>query len=130
MHLRPLVALAAVLVLAGCGGGDDDDEPYRLAATRQCLERANLRVTTRGLDFVARTALAGSIRARLATNRVTLAFGRTEDDAVAIERAYRRFAGRGVPLDRVLARDRNVVLLWGEPPSAREDERIRGCLEE
>ncbi len=134
MNPRVLAALAA-LVVAGCGGGGDDDGAedetlYRLGPTRACLQRADLRVTTRGLDFVASTALGGSVRTKLRGNQVTLAFGRTTDDAIAIERAYRRFAGKGVPLNRVLARDRNVVLLWAEPPTAGHDRRVRDCLEE
>ena len=134
MQARTLAGLAA-LVVAGCGGTDGEEreereDVYRLAPTRACLQTADIRVTSRGVDFVATTALGGSFRARLPGNRVTLAFGRTVDDAVATERAYRRFAGKGVPLEEVLARDRNVVMLWAEPPSAAHEKRVRDCLEE
>jgi hypothetical protein len=120
--------VAAAAALAGCGG-DEEPDAYRLAPTRDCLRSENVVVTTHDLDFVARTALGGGLRANLARNEVVLAFGSSRADARALERAYRRFGGKRVPLEDVLMRERNVVLVWAGKPSPEDLDRVTGCLE-
>lgn len=123
--------LAAVaLVAAGCGQkpGERPDH-FDLAPTRACLQQQEgVRVTTQGLDFVASTALGGGMRVTLADNFVVMAFGETDEEAVRIEQAYRRFAGKRIPIDDVLKRDQNVVMVWNAPPSAEDEGRVSGCL--
>ncbi len=122
-------ALAVALLLGGCGGGDDGNpRQYELEATRTCLEAANVDVSARNLDFVASTALGGAVRARFDLNSVTLAFGESPDDAARIETAYRNFAGPRIPIEDVLVRDRNVVMLWETKPAAEELARVQDCL--
>ncbi len=123
----PALAAAAGLSLGGCGGSD---EPvfYRLAPTKSCLQKANVRVTTRGLDFIARNALGGGLHATFSGNQVTLAFGKTEEGARGIEIAYRRFAGKGIPIDKILMRDRNVVMVWTGGPSPSDLGTVTDCL--
>ena len=126
-----VVALLAA-VAAGCGGdgdGDGDGDLYRLEPTRSCLEQqAIVRRTSNKVDVVASTALGGAFRVRFATNEVTVAFGDDLEDAAKTMRAYRRFAPSGAPLEATLRRARNVVLLWGAPPSSEEDAAVGGCL--
>ena len=123
--------LAAVAVAAGCGGsGADEPERYRLEPTRDCLEQAAARVTTGDLDFVASTALGGAMRVSLATeNFVVVSFGEDGAEAQRIENAYRRFAGRSIPIDAVLQRTKNVVMVWNAPPTGEEQDAVLGCLE-
>ena len=126
----PKAALAVALALGGCGGGDAQPSQYELEATRTCLERADVEVTSRNLDFVASTALGGAVNVRFPgrTNEVTLSFGESEEDADRIEQAYRRFAQKRVRIGDVLRRNRNVVLLWGVTPTEQQETTVGGCL--
>jgi hypothetical protein len=127
-----LVAALAVAALApGCGGSGPAPEPdrYELRPSRACLQEAGLRVSTSGLDFVASTALGGAMRVRLTTdNFVDVSFGEDAGEAERIEAAYRRFAGRSIPIDDVLQRTKNVVMVWNAPPGPEEQEAVSGCL--
>jgi hypothetical protein len=124
-----LLACAAALAAAGCGGGDDEPSLYRLTPTSACLRSADVPVTTRNLDFVASTALGGALRARFPDNQVVVAFGSSANDGNAIERAYRQFAGRNIGLSDVLMREENVVLVWAAKPTEQDLERVADCLE-
>jgi len=127
--IRPLAGLvvAAALLAAGCGG---EPEPtlYQLEPTRACLDGAGLDVTTENLDFVASTATGGALRAEIGANEVTVSFGATEEEAERTARAYRNFAGPRIPIDHVLFREHNAVLVWGAPPSDEERTRVHSCL--
>ena len=107
------------------------DEPvrYRLEPTRACLQEKQFAIRTRGLDFVASTALAGAFRAAFDTNEVTVVFGNTATDAERTERAYRNFAPRRLNLGDLLVRRKNVVLVFAGKPSAEQLESITACLE-
>lgn len=125
-------ALAAAAALAaGCGGaGSAEDEPYVLGPSRACLEQMeNVEVETDELDFVATTALGGAMRVELLANFVVLAFGNDAKEGERIERAYRQFAGSSIPIDDVLQRTRNVVLVWNAGPSPEEQNLVTGCLQ-
>jgi hypothetical protein len=126
LRLPAALAGAACAVALGCGG--EEAGAYVFQPTRECLREQNVVVTSADLDFVASTALGGALRARLAGNEAVLAFGEDEEDGAAIERAYRRFAGKNVGLQDVLMRERNVVLVWAGKPSDDQLERVRGCL--
>ena len=124
-------ALAAAVALAGgCGtSGPAEPERYAFAPTRACLEELEgAEVSTDDLDFVATTAFGGAMRVRLATNFVVLAFGDDEAEGERIELAYRQFAGSTIPVDDVLQRTKNVVLVWNAPPSPEERDPVLGCL--
>jgi hypothetical protein len=124
-------ALAAAGMAAGCGGAGPNAEPerYELGPSHACLEQGGVRVSTRGLDFVASTALGGAMRVRLATdNFVDVSFGEDAGEAERIETAYRRFAGRSIPVDDVILRTKNVVMVWNAPPSPAERDTLFGCL--
>src|SRR5256885_7634739 len=102
VRARLLAATASVacLALSACGGNAKAG-PYQLAPTRDCLRAQNLVVSSTDLDFVASTALGGALRARMAGNEVVLAFGENDEDGAAIERAYRKFAGKNIGLQDV-----------------------------
>ena len=127
--LAALFALGALV--AGCGGsGDDEPKAYVLAPTKRCLlAEDSVKVDAKNVDFVATTALGGAMRVRVsATNFAVLAFGDSEAEAQRIEEAYREFAGRSIPIDDVLVRKKNLVLVWNAPPTAEETNALFGCL--
>lgn len=127
--LAAVLAGAAVLA-AGCGGDEAEPERYALAPSRACLEQADgVDVSTDDLDFVATTALGGAMRIELPTNFLVIAFGQDVPEGERIERAYRQFAGRTIPIDDVLQRTRNVVLVWNAGPSPEERDVVLGCLQ-
>ena len=125
-----LAALVAALLLAACGCAAEAEPPppHALEPTQACLEGAGVAVDTDDLDFVASTALAGALHATVEGNEVTVAIGEDEEEAERISQAYRTFAGERIPIDQVLMRDRNAVLLWANPPSAQDRDRIVACL--
>jgi hypothetical protein len=125
------VVLALVALASACGGsGGDEPSSYALAPTKQCLRgEEGFEVDTRNVDFVATTALGGAMRVRVSpTNFVVMAFGENEAEAQRIEQAYREFAGRSIPIDDVLERRKNLVLVWNAPPTGEEDDAVSGCL--
>jgi hypothetical protein len=70
------------------------------------------------------------MRIRLATdNFADVSFGEDAGEAERIETAYRRFAGRSIPIDDVLLRTKNVVMVWNAAPTPEERETVTGCLE-
>jgi len=123
------LGLAAAALLASCGG-DDPTAPYRLDPTKECLQESDLRVTDRppATDFVATTASGGALRVRFADIRLTLLFGASEAEAGRLDRAYRRFAPRRLPIDDVLKRNRNVVELWEFSPTIDHQDTLNRCL--
>jgi hypothetical protein len=123
-----LILLALAVAAAGCGR----EEPvvYDEPASRRCLRESGLEPTTKGLDFVAESALGGAFRTRIGDKKVVVVFGLSDEDAERTELAYRNFAPKGYAVQDVLRRDRNVVVLWSLPPTVTQHERIHGCLRE
>jgi hypothetical protein len=122
------LAAAVGIALAGCGG-QGEQSLYDLNPTRSCLRKADLQPTTKRLDFVASTAIGGAVRVRFPDNDLTLTFGDSEREAERIERAYRRFAPKRYPIQDVLRRDRNVVMLWGVAPTIDQLDTVSRCLQ-
>jgi hypothetical protein len=127
VRILPLL-LALMAVGAGCGREQPVvfDEP----ASRQCVRANGLEPTTKGLDFVAESALGGAFRTKVGDKKVVVVFGLTDEDAERTELAYRNFAPKGYAVQDVLRRERNVVMLWSLPPTVTQHEKIHGCLRE
>lgn len=123
-----VVAIAA-LAVAGCGGGGSGGA-YAVAQTKACLVKAGVRIVpvTEATDFVAASALAGAIGAKLALNHVTISFGRDDVEGALIQKAYAKYGSKDVPIDQVLERRRNAVLLWAGAPTPQDAEVVRKCL--
>ena len=117
-----------VVLLAGCGGSTA--KVYTAAATQACLERAGLKIVPvdEKIDVVAESALGGSLGAEIGPNRVTISFGRSDAEGAVIERAYTKYGSRDVPIDQVLQRKRNAVLLWAGAPAPQDADAVRSCL--
>jgi hypothetical protein len=125
------VALVAGAFLAGCGGsGVEEPSSYALGPTKACLMTENgVTVNTKDVDFVASTALGGAMRVKVSPqNFVVMAFGNDEAEAERIERAYRDFAGKRIPIDDVLERKKNLVLVWNAPPTGEDEGALTNCL--
>ena len=122
------LAAVALLALAGCGGGSGT--AFTADSTKACLEKAGVQIVPvdTANDFVASSALAGTLGAKLALNRVTISFGRDDAEGQLIEAAYAKYGSKDVPIDQVLQRDGNAVLLWAGQPTKQDDDVVRSCL--
>ncbi len=129
--MRPLVFVvtALVLVAAGCNA---EPSVYKAEPTAKCLRGKGYDVTTENakVGVVAAAAPNGGLLAHEPGNAVTIAFGENSDDALAIERAFRRFAPKKLRphiLD-VMRTQKNAVLLWTVTPPLEEMNTVFGCL--
>ncbi len=125
-----LLPLLLALAVAGAACGREEPVVYDEAASRQCVSERGLEPTTKGLDFVAESALGGAFRTKVGDKKVVVVFGLTDEDAERTELAYRNFAPKGYGIQDVLRRERNVVMLWSLPPTVTQHDRIHGCLRE
>lgn len=123
------LAAAAALAAAGCGGSGGG-KTYSASATRACLEKAGVKIVPvdAANDFVASSALAGTVGAKLALNRVTISFGRDDAEGQLIQAAYAKYGSKDVPIDQVLERKDNAVLLWAGQPTKQDGDVVRSCL--
>ena len=127
--MRLVLLATALLLLASACGGEDEPELYSLDPTRACLVEHDVRVAANTDDFVASTALGGSLRGTFPSdNVVVLSFGESLEDAARIEAAYKRFAPRRVRLENVLGRFRNVTMIWSFSPSGDDLKTVSDCL--
>ena len=124
-------AAAVALLAAGCGGGGGGAKAaYSADGTKACLEKAGVSIVAvdESSDLVAASALGGAVAAQLAQNRVTIAFGRDDAEGQVIEKAYTQYGSNDVPIDQVLQRKRNAVLLWAGAPTVQDADAVRSCL--
>jgi hypothetical protein len=127
------VVVAALLVLAGCGGKKKgNNAPYRRAGTITCLKSHGFTVSTseKDVNFIAWSAPGGGLRAWVGPRHkddVILAFGNSVDDARQTMRAIRHFALRP-PIFRYRLVRGNVVMLWAYRPSKQQKQQLLDCL--
>jgi hypothetical protein len=62
-------------------------------------------------------------------NTAVISFGESLEDAARTEEAYRAFAPEEVPLESLLGRYRNVVMIWSFGPSQEDLKTVSDCLE-
>ena len=126
-RVLPLVAVA--LLVAGC---NSEPSVYKAEPTAKCLRGNGFRVATEGekVGVVAAAAPNGGLRAFEPGNTVTIAFGESSDDALGIQRAFRRFAPKRLRphIDDVMRLQKNAVLLWTVTPPVEEMDKVFGCL--
>jgi hypothetical protein len=126
-RVLPLVAVA--LLVAGCSS---EPSVYTAEPTANCLRGKGFRVTTEGekVGVVAAAAPNGGLRAFEPGNTLTIAFGESSDDALGIQRAFRRFAPKSLRphIDDVMRLQKNAVLLWTVTPPSEEMDTVFGCL--
>ena len=126
---RALLILLAALA-AGCSGGEPS--AYKAESTAKCLSGKGYRVTTEDakVGVVAAAAPNGGLLAHEPGNALTIAFGQNSDDALAIQRAFRRFAPKKLRphiLD-VMRTQKNAVLLWTVTPPLDDMNKVFECL--
>lgn len=121
-------AVAVAVLVAGCGGGGT--KAFTAEKTKACLEKQGVAIVPvdEANDFVATSALAGSLGAKLALNRVTISFGRDTAEGVVIAQAYAKYGSANVAIDQVLSRHGNAVLLWAGAPTVQDSKVVVGCL--
>ena len=123
--LVPLVAFLA----AGC---NTEPSTYKAQPTANCLRKDGYQVTTdpAKLGVVEGHAENGGLVAFHPGNAVRIAFGASSDDAIGIERGYRRFAPKKLRphIDDVMRTEKNAVLLWTVTPPLDEMNKVFGCL--
>jgi hypothetical protein len=131
---RPLLALVAVVCLAGCGPPKARIVGhYTLKPTADCLRKAGLHVAVNapGLDFVTSSAPAGALSSARDGKVFTIAFGNTQDDANILVAGYRRSASNKLERRRLrslLDLEGNAVVYWHTEPTATEADAVRACL--
>ncbi len=135
-RLRPTLAapLAALVLLAGCGGGGDGKpDPNALLSlgdTQSCLDDEGLETSTspKQLGFIAGNSPAGGLRVNVGGNSATIAFGNTRAEGRRLEVAFRRFAGNKKRVKNLLERRNNAVVTWLVEPAANERKLLSDCL--
>jgi hypothetical protein len=122
----PLIVLGAAYLIAG------NDNLFSLKPTKSCLgEVDGVRTSTsvKGInDFIAEAAIDGAVRVWLPANQVVISFGESPQDAERTQRAYLRFAGGTIPIQDLLQRNQNTVLLWKDKPSPEDERTVDRCL--
>ena len=136
LRRKRLLALGLVALLTACGPtqGPSDDF-YEVEPTRDCLEEAGFRISTDPADvgFITLAAPGGGFLAVYpgGKNRLTIAFGNTNEEAQQIVRAFQ--AQAQTPQQRrrlrtLLEGQGNAVLVWISEPTEADREVVRGCL--
>jgi hypothetical protein len=129
--MRPLAAfVCAGLLLAGCT--DTEASVYKAEPTAKCIREAGYRVTTdpAELGVVEHNAENGGLIAYEPGNAVRIAFAADSDDALGVERGFRRFVSKTVRphITDVMRTNKNAVLLWTVTPPIEELNKVFGCL--
>jgi hypothetical protein len=129
--MRRVIALVALaLLLPGCG--DTEPSVYKAESTAKCLRGEGYRVTTdpAELGVVEANTANGGLLASKPGNAVRIAFGESSDDALGIERGFRRFVSKKLRrhIDDVMRTQKNAVLLWTVTPPLEEMNTVFACL--
>jgi len=127
---RVLLLVALALLIAGCG--DTEPSVYKAEPTANCLRKDGYRVTTdpAKLGIVEANTANGGLLASKPGNALRIAFGANSDDALGIERAFRRFAPKKLRphISDVMRTQKNAVLLWTVTPPVEEMNSVFACL--
>ena len=127
---RVLLLVALALLIAGCG--DTEPSVYKAEPTANCLRKDGYRVTTdpAKLGIVEANTANGGLLASKPGNALRIAFGANSDDALGIERAFRRFAPKKLRphISDVMRTQKNAVLLWTVTPPLEEMNQVFSCL--
>ena len=127
---RVLILSLVALLLAACGNTEPD--AYKAAPTADCLREDEYRVTTDRdrLGVVEANTANGGLLASKPGNAVRIAFGADSDDAIGIQRGYRRFVSRRLlpHISDVMRTQKNAVLLWTVTPPLEEMNQVFACL--
>jgi hypothetical protein len=125
-----LLVLVAAFLFAGCGESEPD--VYTAEPTADCLRDHDYRVVTDPdeLGVVEKNADNGGLIAFRPGNAVRIAFGTDSDDALGIERGFRRFAPKKLRpnISDVMRTQKNAVMLWTVTPPQEEQDEVFGCL--
>jgi hypothetical protein len=113
------VSLLFVQVAAGVLRGVVSDEPSFLERVQTCLIERETPFEPVDDDPIAASAGRGALRTTVDGNAVTVALGRSEDDA---ERVYDAYAGVATAegVAALLDRRRKVVFLWDSAPTTEQ----------
>jgi hypothetical protein len=127
---RVLLLVALALLIGGCG--DTEPSVYKAEPTANCLRKDGYRVTTdpAKLGVVEANTANGGLLASKPGNALRIAFGASSDDAIGIERAFRRFAPKKLRphISDVMRTQKNAVLLWTVTPPLEEMNTVFACL--
>jgi hypothetical protein len=127
---RVLALVVLALVVAGCG--DTEPDAYKAEPTAECLREEGYRVTTdpEKLGVVEANTTNGGLLASKPGNALRIAFGANSDDAVGIQRGYRRFVSKKLRphISDVMRTQKNAVLLWTVTPPLEEMNQVFACL--
>ena len=115
---RETVAALILLIVGGCGGGENDAEGSTLAAVRPCLARLAETSPVRG--GVAKGA-SQAVRLRLPSSAVTVLFAADANAASALALDYGVARGDRSQLG-------NVVLAWEAVPDAQDKLAVEACI--
>jgi len=128
--MRGVLALVALALLAA--GCNTEPSTFKAEPTAKCLRGAGYSATTEPSEIgvVAAAAPNGGLRAFEPGNTVTIAFGENSDDALGIQRAFRRFAPKKLRphINDVMRSQKNAVLLWTVTPPQEELNKVFACL--
>jgi hypothetical protein len=122
---RRAVALAAVVVAAGCGGGSPT---YAVGPTQVCLRHHFVQVSraSRDLRYFWQSAPEGALNAKDGGNPVVIDFEQTAADADRTKSAYEA----GVSGATVLEKHGNAVVIWRHAPTSAQRAAVKDCLSE
>lgn len=123
-----LVFATAAVVTASCGGGGGG---YTLAATTACIDEAPRMSVHEGaeLDYVIEDAPAGAAEVGVDGTTAEIAFGNSSADAARMKRQVEILAGAfAVPVEDLLERRGNTLIVWDSTPTEDQRRRLRDCI--
>ena len=121
-----VVAPAAVLLAAGCGGGSP--ATYAVGPTQTCLQHHSVQVSraSRDIHYFWQTAPQGALNAKLTGTSVTIDFEQTHADADTTKSAYEA----GAPASTTVEEHGNAIVIWRHAPSSAQRSTVEDCLSE